>query len=369
MDKRSKPFQVINREELIGAPFDLVRLPSAYLGDVTVEAQTEGNNNFRMWTFCKGLRGRDILVKSIDATVNRLKMQTYYPLSKLLSSQIAPTLVNVDILRANAAVIARLKPLEFASLSPTDQQALQKALQYNNAVDIHFATCEYVEYVHAFFGLNNVIRSNILCSLHNFAENVDNAFFMGDNMRYGNGATEFEPMGTLDITGHELGHGLVQTLSGLRYEGESGALNESFADIFGATFEFQCYEKVADLKGEADWTLGEDNQKKRPWLRNIKNPKAGQQPDKYGGEFWMDPTDLSRDYGGVHKNSGVSNGVFFRFATSIGDIKRALKIFIATLKLLKPNSKFADFARALRICAGDQGVGAHADASLAEAAL
>ena len=38
------------------------------------------------------------------------------------------------------------------------------------------------------------------------------------------------------MIGHELTHGVTQNESGLRYEGESGALNESISDCFGAAF-------------------------------------------------------------------------------------------------------------------------------------
>ena len=36
------------------------------------------------------------------------------------------------------------------------------------------------------------------------------------------------------VIGHEMSHGVVQFSGGLDYQGQSGALNESFADVFGA---------------------------------------------------------------------------------------------------------------------------------------
>lgn len=53
-------------------------------------------------------------------------------------------------------------------------------------------------------------------------------------MYYGNGKDAFTPLAkALDVAGHEMSHGVIQATANLDYESESGALNESFADIFG----------------------------------------------------------------------------------------------------------------------------------------
>ena len=72
----------------------------------------------------------------------------------------------------------------------------------------------------------------------------------------------------LDIVGHEASHGVVEASGGLVYQGESGALNESIADIFGT-----CLEKYYDIKsGKSlfDWDMGEDIGRN---LRSMSNPK------------------------------------------------------------------------------------------------
>ncbi|WP_196888677.1 M4 family metallopeptidase [Aureivirga sp. CE67] len=121
----------------------------------------------------------------------------------------------------------------------------------------------------------------------------------------GNGSSH-KPLVSLDIVGHEFTHLIISSLEdeGLIYQGESGALNESFADIFGTMIEF-----YAD--GNPDWKIAEDIKTVWPgFFRSMKNPKLGQYPDTYYGENWLDPNSPF-DYGGVHINSSVQNFWFY----------------------------------------------------------
>ncbi|MGL4631686.1 MAG: M4 family metallopeptidase, partial [Leadbetterella sp.] len=64
---------------------------------------------------------------------------------------------------------------------------------------------------------------------------MDQAFWNGQFMGYGNGQKAFKPLaGGLDVAGHEMSHGVIENSARLEYRNQSGALNESFADIFGA---------------------------------------------------------------------------------------------------------------------------------------
>ncbi|MDA6131403.1 M4 family metallopeptidase, partial [Escherichia coli] len=58
--------------------------------------------------------------------------------------------------------------------------------------------------------------------------------------------------GGLDIAGHEMTHGVIEHTANLIYENESGAINESIADILGNFAEMYA-------TGEVEWDLGEDN--------------------------------------------------------------------------------------------------------------
>jgi len=128
-------------------------------------------------------------------------------------------------------------------------------------------------------------------------------------MFYGLGDGEImDPVVGLDVMGHEFTHMVTEHNGngGLDYEGESGALNESFSDIFGTNIEF--YAKGAD----ANWTIGEGIMLSggASFFRSMANPKLKQNPDTYEGTFWVDPTD-PEDNGGVHTNSGVQNKWYY----------------------------------------------------------
>lgn len=107
---------------------------------------------------------------------------------------------------------------------------------------------------------------------------------------------------TLDILGHEFTHGVHQWSIGNNYNAEPGALDESFADIFG-----ECIESFAKGTALPDWLMGAD---RAAPIRNMMNPNANFHPDTYMGSFWQ-PTSDPFDNAGVHTNSGVQNFWFY----------------------------------------------------------
>lgn len=142
-----------------------------------------------------------------------------------------------------------------------------------------------------------------------YGNSPNNAFAISSPyniMAYGLGdGQSMYPLVSLDVEGHEFTHLVIDNNGngGLEYSGESGALNESFADIFGACMEF--YSGV-----DPDWYIGEDIMVSDPYLRSMSNPNGGDQPDTYEGDYWVNPSS-SQDYGGVHTNSGVQNFWFY----------------------------------------------------------
>lgn len=131
----------------------------------------------------------------------------------------------------------------------------------------------------------------------------------------GDGVT-MNPVVGLDVGGHEYSHMVINNrnpaLGGLAYQGESGALNESFADIFGTCVEF--YAKP----NSANWNIGEDFiLPSGSFVRSMSNPKLKQQPDTYNSPngYWQNPNcgvpSPMNDKCGVHTNSGVHNYWFY----------------------------------------------------------
>ncbi len=132
---------------------------------------------------------------------------------------------------------------------------------------------------------------------------VDNASmsFSGGTMKVGLGSsgTLANSWSCLDIIGHEYAHAVTGASAGLIYSYESGALNESFSDIFGEVIENFTF-------GSNDWLMG--NERTNGAIRSVQNPNAYSNPDTYLGTFWYAG---SGDAGGVHTNSGVQNYWFY----------------------------------------------------------
>jgi bacillolysin len=141
-----------------------------------------------------------------------------------------------------------------------------------------------------------------------------NAFYAGDGvMVYGVGAPPGVTFGgqtvdffsgALDVVAHELTHGVTDYSSGLIYQGESGALNESFSDIMATGAEF-FFQPAGTGSLRADYLAGEDII--RPGgIRSLSDPRAFGDPDHYSRRF-TGPA----DNGGVHINSGISNHAYY----------------------------------------------------------
>ena len=108
----------------------------------------------------------------------------------------------------------------------------------------------------------------------------------------------------LDIIAHELTHGVTETTAGLVYCNQSGALNESFSDIFGILIRNWDWAKP-ETGGEVtewNWEIGSGLGELGLPLRDIGNPTRTGDPDH------MDKYILTtEDSGGVHWNSNIHN--------------------------------------------------------------
>ena len=160
-----------------------------------------------------------------------------------------------------------------------------------------------------------------LNSFVQYDEDYDNAFWSGSAMFYGNGrgrsAGGFDPLTSLDVCAHEIGHGVCQTTASLIYNRESGAMNEGFSDIWGASVEYFADPHETDAMPKNTWLIGEEIGNNP--LRSMSNPKLYGDPDTYGGTYWKNASsscspNSGNDNCGVHSNSGVLNKWFFLLA-------------------------------------------------------
>ena len=176
-------------------------------------------------------------------------------------------------------------------------------------VGIHWASEQTYDYFLATFGRDSYDdEGGAIVSYADWIEGDDrnNAFWSGSFAAYGAGdGVHRGSFGTIDVVGHEISHGLTDYSANLVYRGESGALNESFSDIFGAAVEF-----YAEGRDQGDWLMGEDLYLEPGAIRSMQNPNALSSPDTYLGQHWVD-TEEGFDNGGVHYNSGVQNYWFY----------------------------------------------------------
>jgi len=174
------------------------------------------------------------------------------------------------------------------------------------ATDAHWGSIRFYDYLDSVFNRNSLNDSGFaLTSYVHVDVNLVNAFWDGTFAAYGDGDQMRGPLTTLDIVGHELTHGLTDFSSDLIYANESGALNESFSDIFGTTLEFFA------RPNRANWEIGEDI---GGAFRSMSNPKTFGSPDTYKGQNWINQNCIatrSNDQCGVHTNSGVQNHWFY----------------------------------------------------------
>ena len=225
------------------------------------------------------------------------------------------------------------------------------------AVSAHFNAGQAYEYFRNTFGRQSITGNGTnIISFINVTEddgaNMDNAFWNGEFIFYGNGDQAFNaPLArALDVAGHEMAHGVIQTTANLIYQDESGALNEHFADVFGVLIEREDFRIGEDITNPSIFPTGV--------LRDMGNPNnggtrlgdPGYQPDHVSDQFFG-----REDNGGVHINSGIPNKAFFNFVTdeSFGETNGdraaiAEQIwFRALTSFLRSGSNFSDMRLAI----------------------
>jgi hypothetical protein len=172
-----------------------------------------------------------------------------------------------------------------------------------------------------------------------------NAFWNGVQLVFGDGYASAD-----DVVGHELTHGVTDFSSHLFYYYQSGAMNESFSDIWG---EFVDLENGRGTDTPAvRWKMGEDIPGGA--IRDMSNPPAYGDPDYIGSPYYYCE---ELDQGGVHTNSGVNNkaaylmtdGGSFRgkSVTALGISKVADLYYEAQTNLLTSGSNYRDLYNAL----------------------
>ena len=196
-------------------------------------------------------------------------------------------------------------------------------------------------------------RGMIIDQTVHYGAEYNNAFWNGEQMVYGDGDEELFTRFTidLDIIAHELTHGVTQYEASLSYWYQSGALNESFSDVFGTLVK---QRKLNQEAKDADWLIGAKvligenyalRSMKAPGTAYTGHPVIGDDPQPATMDDYheLSPWD---DNGGVHINSGIPNHSFYLAAMEIGGYawEKAGLIWYDTMLKLQRLSQFQEAA-------------------------
>lgn len=176
-----------------------------------------------------------------------------------------------------------------------------------------------------------------------------NAAWTGSVMVFGDAGNT---QAALDLVAHEYTHAVIQYINGLAYLGESGAMNESYADIMGALIE--------NKTGSARWLFAEDAAG-YPY-RDMADPSDYRQPEHYGGRL-VDPCGCTAndDFDYVHSNSGIMNFAAYKMMEATKNQvsgEQWARVFYDSLYRLPSTAKFVDARYAIIASARAAGFGA-----------
>ncbi|BBH23219.1 hypothetical protein Back11_45640 [Paenibacillus baekrokdamisoli] len=224
----------------------------------------------------------------------------------------------------------------------------------SEAVDAHYFAGQVYDFYAERYNRNSLDGKGMsIISVVN-AGAIDNAFWDGHEIVYGDGKQQFECLTCAnDVIAHELTHAVTEYSANLEYSGQSGALNESISDIMAAVFDSQ------------DWAIGEDTgiAGGNGVLRDLERPDRGMpsQPSSMSGYVNL-AEDAEHDNGGVHLNSGIPNHAAYLIAKGIDALPalqgqgRALLgqiTYGALTSYLTPTSGFEAARDSFVLAAGD----------------
>lgn len=229
------------------------------------------------------------------------------------------------------------------------------------AVSAHANAVQVSQFLRTVVLRNNIdgrggpMTSSINCVVQSAArgpKDWGNAFWNGTQMVYGqlrHGDDLRSLSANVDVVGHEIFHGVTDSTSRLEYRAQSGALNESYSDVFGTIIANRGNEDPRTW----DWLIGEKLFPDREALRDMADPTRFDQP-AHMDDYQDLPVTRQGDWGGVHTNSGIPNKAAYVLLTT-EDEDGALTLtpsevsavyYIALTQRLSRTSQFVDARRA-----------------------
>ena len=219
----------------------------------------------------------------------------YYGVQNIITDSIAPQeFVLRDPTRGEGIFIYNNDQTNFTSNS--SNWDLTNPQKDEVALDAHYCTQEYYDMMLADYNWQGQDGQGKALKVIVHAGAFVNAYWDGEASSFGDGDCVYGPLTTLEVVGHEFTHGMIDYTSQLVYDAESGAINESLADMFG-----KMLERKTD-PANSSWDLGHSfilTPDGEPF-RVMDDPASVQMPAFYKGQFWQDNN-------GVHTNSSIGN--------------------------------------------------------------
>eukprot|EP01133_Synstelium_polycarpum_P004318 gene4318-5042_t len=170
---------------------------------------------------------------------------------------------------------------------------------------------------------------------------------------------------SVDVLAHEWGHGIIDGTTGFIYQGESGALNEGYADIIGETMEIQKYNIPPRVNSsclgqypipmdQSRWVMSASVMMYGTYgLRDMMDPNCYGNPNFVDDKGTICSANPMDDNGGVHTNSGIVGRMYqlvYDGNATLGingNEMDAFTLFMNSLNLMNAQSTFIEFMDAL----------------------
>lgn len=229
------------------------------------------------------------------------------------------------------------------------------------AVSAHTHAAAVTTFLRKVLKRNNIdnmggrVVSTVNCLVKQFEQPPDskvwlNAFWDGTQMLYGQGRFDGKlrsMASSLSVVAHELFHGVTGATARLIYQGETGALNESYSDIFGTLIANDAQPDIAKW----DWQIGDGISSGNEMVRDMQDPTRHHQP-RLMKDFINVPLTQKDDSGAVHVNSGIHNYAAFKVMSAnngrafiFRPNELAAMFYVALTQQLSRQSTFADSRR------------------------
>ncbi|MGW3046001.1 M4 family metallopeptidase [Kitasatospora sp. NPDC001159] len=188
--------------------------------------------------------------------------------------------------------------------------------------------------------------ANAVVNVTSWGESLANAYWGSGRMTYGGGNAKFYPFAVaLDVTGHEMTHGVVENTAKLVMRDQSGALDEALADYFGnaveaTTLGISMTDPRAALLGESLCRTGTQEacaERRLDTGRTTVNDYVGL------------PVHFTED--ASHDNSAIMSGALWDIRRTLDPLLADRLVYRALAEYLTPLDTFVD-ARDAVLAAG-----------------